>query len=119
MIFVKLTRSLRQACKHICIHTYIHVTLVRYVWPFGIIPALVFGTIYRGKLREKFAIPGSWLEDVLTWGCCMPCAIAQEARHVDRAANMPVGGGDVEAQQRLTVNIYHTTYTTYRCICRS
>lgn len=38
---------------------------------------------YRGKIREKYLIEGSFWSDCLIHFWCACCAIAQEARHVD------------------------------------
>lgn len=38
---------------------------------------------YRGKIREKYLIEGSFWSDFLIHFWCGCCAIAQEARHVD------------------------------------
>lgn len=48
------------------------------------------GTIYRGKLRDRYQIPGSGCEDCLMHTFCRCCAIAQEARHVDRDFAIPI-----------------------------
>jgi len=48
----------------------------------------VMGIYYRRKMRRHFTLPTtctSIFQDVLAWCCCMPCAIAQEARHVERS----------------------------------
>jgi Cys-rich protein (TIGR01571 family) len=47
----------------------------------------LLGAVYRHKLRVHFGFPTSgttMCQDFVAWCCCMPCAIAQEARHVDR-----------------------------------
>lgn len=59
------------------------------IWPGMVIMSVglvyVFiRTYYRGKLRQKYQIAGSTLEDCLVHWCCSCCAIAQEGRHVDR-----------------------------------
>lgn len=49
---------------------------------------ILLGVYYRQKLRHVFGHTGSSLKtlslDCLTWMCCAPCAIAQEAREVER-----------------------------------
>jgi Cys-rich protein (TIGR01571 family) len=45
-------------------------------------------TVYRIRLRQKYNIPGGELEDFCCHFCCECCAVAQEARHVDRALNL-------------------------------
>lgn len=47
----------------------------------------LLGAAYRYRLRIHFGFPTSYttmFQDLFAWCCCMPCAIAQEARHVDR-----------------------------------
>jgi len=48
------------------------------------IVAIMVGVYYRQKLRRKYGIDagtgGSIFMDVLSWMCCQPCAIIQEAR---------------------------------------
>lgn len=45
----------------------------------------------RQKLKAKLGIaPNTWCLDFLLWWCCTPCAIAQEARHVDYATGAKV-----------------------------
>ena len=46
---------------------------------------VVIGARARQSLRTQYAIPGDTVNDALTWLCCSCCAIAQEARHVDRS----------------------------------
>lgn len=49
--------------QHMCLHCVIH-------------------TGFRGKVREKFNIPGAQHMDCLLTCCCSCCAIAQEAREI-------------------------------------
>jgi len=52
----------------------------------------IIGCMFRGKLRQKYAIPGDQMEDMCMHCCCIVCALSQEARHVGRAnqaANAP------------------------------
>jgi len=60
------------------------------VFWFGIIGVL---TMHRQKLRGIFQIPGqgdggTTVGDAFFVCCCMPCAVAQEARHVELAAKL-------------------------------
>jgi len=60
------------------------------------VAARIVGMVYRMKIREKFMIPGNGCEDCLCHWFCTCCAIAQEARHVDRDTGlmpMPAGMG--------------------------
>eukprot|EP00808_Paulinella_micropora_P016697 g40132.t1 len=59
---------------------------------YGLALFALAGAYYRTRLRRKYRIPGSFLCDLLLWCCCSPCAIAQEARHVDRDAGLCVAG---------------------------
>jgi len=49
---------------------------------------VLISSYYRGKLREKYNIPGSSLNDLAVHSCCWMCAVSQEARHVDYYAKM-------------------------------
>jgi len=54
----------------------------------------VAGMVYRNRIRQKYLIPGGSCEDCLCHFFCTCCAIAQEARHVDRDVGMlpmPIG----------------------------
>jgi len=54
----------------------------------GFLLIVVLGAWHRGKIRASFGLPRSFMtgfQDVIAWLCCQPCAIAQEARHVERA----------------------------------
>jgi len=51
----------------------------------GMIFLAVIGCMFRGKLRLKYAIPGDQMEDMCMHCCCVLCALAQEARHINRA----------------------------------
>lgn len=56
-------------------------------WP---ILALL-GAGYRYRLRSHFGLERGATrvcQDLVAWCCCMPCAIAQEARHVDRTIGL-------------------------------
>jgi Cys-rich protein (TIGR01571 family) len=46
------------------------------------------GVVYRQKLRTMYHIPGSGMEDCLLHTFCRFCAVAQEARHVDRDSGL-------------------------------
>lgn len=41
---------------------------------------LMLGTVYRGKIREQYQIPGNACEDCLMHSFCNCCAVSQEAR---------------------------------------
>lgn len=47
-------------------------------WPFN----LIFGTIVRGKVRDRQGIPGSGIKDFFTHFCCPCCAVIQEGQEV-------------------------------------
>jgi len=49
---------------------------------------VVLSVNYRMKIREKHRIQGSVCEDTLCHVFCSCCAVAQEARHVDRDAGL-------------------------------
>jgi Cys-rich protein (TIGR01571 family) len=51
---------------------------------------VLIGAYYRNKIRTDYLIPGNVVEDCLWHTCCQCCAIAQEARHVDRDYGIPV-----------------------------
>ena len=51
---------------------------------------VVMGCTNRGKLRAHYQIPGSEAEDCMLHLCCTCCAVAQEARHVDRDYAIPI-----------------------------
>jgi len=60
----------------------------------GALALRIAGMIYRTRIRQKYLIPGGACEDCLCHFFCTCCAIAQEARHVDRDVGMlpmPVG----------------------------
>jgi len=50
----------------------------------GIAGSITLGVMYRARLRRKYSIPGGTMEDCLLHTFCNVCALAQEARHVDR-----------------------------------
>eukprot|EP00928_Gymnodinium_smaydae_P062998 TRINITY_DN46708_c0_g1_i1.p1 TRINITY_DN46708_c0_g1~~TRINITY_DN46708_c0_g1_i1.p1 ORF type:complete len:294 (-),score=61.74 TRINITY_DN46708_c0_g1_i1:61-942(-) len=52
---------------------------------FGWIAMAVILTMYRTRMRQKFAMEPSYLEDCACLCCCLPCVVAQEARHVEEA----------------------------------
>lgn len=54
------------------------------------ITCCIIGCLNRGKLRAHYQIPGSEAEDCLLHMCCRCCAMAQEARHVDRDYAIPI-----------------------------
>ena len=47
-------------------------------WPID----LIFGTLTRGKIRERRGIPGTVVKDFLYHFCCPCCALVQEAQEV-------------------------------------
>lgn len=54
----------------------------------GTMAVVALGTVYRVKIRQEYGMLTSVKThclDLLSWLCCTPCAIAQEARHVERA----------------------------------
>lgn len=57
----------------------------------GFLLIVLVGAWHRGKIRAHFGLPRSCMtgfQDVIAWLCCQPCAIAQEARHVERALGL-------------------------------
>jgi len=54
------------------------------------VATIVIGAYYRNKLRTDYHIAGNAAEDCCWHMCCSCCAIAQEARHVDRDYAIPV-----------------------------
>jgi Cys-rich protein (TIGR01571 family) len=57
----------------------------------GFLMIVILGAYHRGKVRAYFGLPRSCMtgfQDVIAWLCCQPCAIAQEARHVERALGL-------------------------------
>jgi len=58
----------------------------------------LLGAFYRYRLRTHYGFPISCMtivQDLVAWWCCMPCAIAQEARHVDREQGHKQGSGSL------------------------
>ena len=51
---------------------------------------VALGAYYRGKVRREYNVNGNVMEDCCWHFCCGCCAIAQEARHVDRDFGFPV-----------------------------
>jgi len=51
---------------------------------------IIVGAAYRYKIRQDYTIPGNAVEDCCMHLCCQCCAIAQEARHIDRDLAIPV-----------------------------
>ena len=51
---------------------------------------VALGAYYRGKVRSEYGVRGNGVEDCCWHLCCGCCAIAQEARHVDRDFGIPV-----------------------------
>ena len=51
---------------------------------------VALGAYYRGKLRKEYGVAGNPVEDCCWHFCCGCCAVAQEARHVDRDFGYPV-----------------------------
>ncbi|KAL6075665.1 hypothetical protein QOT17_003363 [Balamuthia mandrillaris] len=43
-------------------------------------------TVVRGRVRERYSIDGSCLEDFLLSCLCFPCAIPQQERQLEREA---------------------------------
>lgn len=57
----------------------------------GSLLVVFVGAWHRGKIRAHFGLPRdcrTGFQDVIAWLCCQPCAIAQEARHVERALGL-------------------------------
>jgi Cys-rich protein (TIGR01571 family) len=71
----------------------IFTLLLLFPLPIPVIHLLPFivATFYRQKLRELFKMQGygeaqTVCGDCVLMTCCLPCAVAQEARHIDAAA---------------------------------
>lgn len=71
----------------------IFTLLLLFPLPIPVIHLLPFlvATFYRQKLRELFKMPGygeaqTVCGDCVLMTCCLPCAVAQEARHIETAA---------------------------------
>jgi len=61
----------------------------------GSIVCAIVGCLFRGRMRQKYSIPGDQMEDCCVHCCCVVCALSQEARHANRAnaqTNAPVMG---------------------------
>lgn len=58
------------------------VSLGQYLWPITIFVLVR----HRQQFRQLMQLPGTGLQDVMLMLCCSPCAVAQEARHVEAAA---------------------------------
>lgn len=50
----------------------------------GFIALVLLGGINRVLMRRKLQYKPALFQDACAWLCCMPCALAQEARHVER-----------------------------------
>jgi len=48
------------------------------------------GSWYRMKIRGSWGLQSNACADVFAWCCCLPCAVAQEARQVERSRSMNV-----------------------------
>lgn len=55
--------------------------------------AFAFGWRGRGHLRRRYGIEPDECADCAVWFFCSCCAVAHEARHVDRDVGILVGGG--------------------------
>jgi len=59
---------------------------------------VVLGATNRFWIRSDLKMPPRYASDFLAYLCCMPCAVAQEARHVDRLRGLlPAIGSQKEA----------------------
>lgn len=57
----------------------------------GFLLVVFLGAWNRNKIRGSFGLPRTCrtgVQDIIAWMCCQPCAIAQEARHVERALGL-------------------------------
>jgi len=57
----------------------------------GLLLIVLLGAWHRNKTRAAFGLPRTCttaIQDIIAWSCCQPCAIAQEARHVERALGL-------------------------------
>lgn len=59
--------------------------------PFLGLGLVIAGILWRQTFRKRFNMPGqgecfTYLTDGLLYTCCVPCAVAQEARHLEEAA---------------------------------
>lgn len=56
-----------------------------YLFPAGVVILVVFGAYHRSQIRVLYKLPQQSCCDLVAWIFCIPCAIAQEARHVERS----------------------------------
>jgi len=56
----------------------------------GDLATVILAAYYRTKIRQLYDIPGSGFEDFCCHFWCSPCALSQEARHIDRDFALPV-----------------------------
>jgi Cys-rich protein (TIGR01571 family) len=57
----------------------------------GFVFVVLLGAWQRNRMRGYFGLPRNCMtgvQDVIAWLCCQPCAIAQEARHAERALGL-------------------------------
>jgi len=60
---------------------------LEYLWipsAIAFVPLICLVAYYRTQLRSKYDILGTIIWDFFVHWFCLPCALAQEARHVDR-----------------------------------
>ncbi|CAD7923452.1 unnamed protein product [Amoebophrya sp. A120] len=64
--------------------------LIDLAWffPAGFLILVVLGSYHRMRLRRVYKLPTQNVSDVLSYLFCMPCAIAQEARHAERVRSI-------------------------------
>lgn len=48
------------------------------------------GAYFRIKLRASWGLQSNTAMDIFNWCCCIPCVVAQEARHVERARSLKI-----------------------------
>eukprot|EP00746_Dinoflagellata_sp_MGD_P023698 gnl/MRDRNA2_/MRDRNA2_155584_c0_seq1.p1 gnl/MRDRNA2_/MRDRNA2_155584_c0~~gnl/MRDRNA2_/MRDRNA2_155584_c0_seq1.p1 ORF type:complete len:453 (+),score=68.82 gnl/MRDRNA2_/MRDRNA2_155584_c0_seq1:78-1436(+) len=62
------------------------------------------GMIFRRMIRDRFGIRDHWYNDVVMWCCFLPCAAAQEAKHVDTMVTIADEEVDVQRQSEAARN---------------
>jgi len=65
------------------------------VGPIDLIPVMCFPCYFpayvRRRIRMKFSIQGSFIEDYYTMWCCGPCAASQQVRELQAKGQKPAG----------------------------
>lgn len=78
--FDKLTPEQREALQRCAVRVGPWAVLLFSVALSAALYATYLAALRRRMMRERFGIDGSFKHDLLLWGCCAPCALAQETR---------------------------------------